>query len=79
MAQMKCMHRDVYPDSSDPGGPTTGDSEAVLIIILELIQGIAHWAATYSAHALLRGNDQQCWVSEALPGDVGLQQFPAIP
>lgn len=42
MAQMKSMHRDVYPDSSDPGGPTTGNSEAVLIIILELIQGIAH-------------------------------------
>lgn len=53
--------------------------EALLIIILELIQGIALWAATYSAHALSRGNDQQCRVSEALPRDVGLQQFPAIP
>lgn len=79
MEQNTCMHRDVYPDSSDPGGPTTGKSEAVLIIILELIQGIAHWAATYSAHTLLRGNSQQCRVSEALPGDVGLQQFPDIP
>lgn len=76
---MTYMHRDVYQDSSDPGGPTTGDSEAVLIIILELIQGTAHWAATHSAHALLGGNDQQCWASEALPGDIKLQQFPSIP
>lgn len=50
MEQNTCMHRDVYPDSSDPGGPTTGKSEAVLIIILELIQGTAHCAAIYSAH-----------------------------